>query len=84
MKIVYSFDLIARCPSDRLPDLYRVRVETGRVIFAETIVAYIAKFDTDEGDHLSQEAITEDLARHFAARVTTTGVHYGIAVECVA
>ena len=83
MKIKYSFQLFARCPVDQEPDVYDVVIESTRTIMCEEIAA-AANSIGKSNDHLSQEQITCNLARQFAARVTTTGHHGNVAVEVVA
>lgn len=84
MRVTYSLEVVARCPSDRLPDRYDVKIESERTILAEDIVAYTKTFgDPKAKKHLSQEEITEALHRRFAARVTTVGYHYGVRAEVI-
>ena len=77
MQISYKFKMTARCPNDHLPDLYEVEVISSRTIFAEELIEVSNKIGASD-IHLSQEDITEKLARHFAATVITKGCHYGV------
>jgi hypothetical protein len=77
MKVTYSFQLFARCPSDHEPDVYDVTVESTRTILCEHLNAAAAEIG-GATKHLAQEEITVQLARRFAARVTTRGCHYGV------
>jgi hypothetical protein len=83
MKVTYSFQLFARCPTDHQPDVYDVTVETTRTILCEDLNAAAAEIGASP-THLPQEAITIELARRFAAKVTTRGCHFGVLTECVA
>lgn len=83
MKVTYSFQLFARCPSDHEPDVYDVTVESTRTILCEDLNAAAAEIGAST-KHLPQEEITVLLARRFAAKVTTRGSHYGVLTECVA
>lgn len=83
MIVQYKMSIVARCPSDREPDLYHLTIESHRTIFVEHIIEFVKTFD-DSTVHLSQEEITERIARKFSAQVTTTGNHYGVEVVCVA
>lgn len=83
MRVKYSFQLFARCPVDKEPDVYDVVVESTRTILCEELLAAARRIGGSER-HLPQEEITCMLAREFAAKVTTFGNHGGVITEVVA
>ncbi|HTI78933.1 MAG TPA: hypothetical protein VL614_00630 [Acetobacteraceae bacterium] len=79
----YRFQLFARCPVDKEPDVYDVLVESSRTILCEELLAEAKRIGASE-KHMAQEEITCLLARTFAARVTTYGNHGGVITTVVA
>jgi hypothetical protein len=79
--VTHEFTASCRCPVDQGPDHYEVRIETGREIAVETILAAAqALAETAQ----FQERFTQSLARQIGARVTTIGYHSGVKTTCSA
>ena len=85
MRVIYRFEIVARCPNDRLPDHYTAELECEHIIWCEAIVEYIKKFNDQKAKrHLSQEEIAVDLHRQFACKVRLVGTHFGVHTEVTA
>ena len=76
----YQVEVVAKCPVDNCPDLYRCTVRSRRIIPVETILKAIAELN-DKPRY--QEEFTERLHRSLAAQVETTGHHSGVKTRCV-
>lgn len=81
MIIAHELTAQCTCPVDNGPDTYAVRIETGRVVKVENILAAVAALRTET---IFQEEFTERLARQLGARVTTVGYHSGVRTTCSA
>jgi len=79
MLTTYTLMIVAVCPVDGMPDVYRVRVRRRGVIPVEAILA-AAKEATKE--KAFQENITQALHRALACEVTTVGWHSGVKTVC--
>lgn len=75
MKVEHSLEVVALCPVDSLPDVYRLTVRAARVIKVEDILAAAQKLATEK---LYQEDLTQRLHRELACEVETVGYHSGV------
>lgn len=78
MKVRHSLQAPGRCPIDGAVDVYKIVVETDRVIFVETILAKVKALTAEP---ISQENLTMALAGELRARVFSTCVHSGVHTE---
>lgn len=74
MRARHEIEIECACPSDDLPDVYRMTVKCERTIKVEDII-------TAADQARSMKVYQEDLALWFArklnAQITLEGVHYG-------
>lgn len=75
MNVTHRLTITANCPVDDQADVYRVTVETDRVLPVETILEGVAALTRQP---LFQEELTERLAELLGAVVTTKGTHTGV------
>lgn len=76
----YQFEVVATCPVDKKPDVYRCTVRARRVIPVEEILKAVAALkDVPQ----FQETFTQELHRALAAQVETTGHHSGVRTRVV-
>ena len=80
MTIEHSLEIVALCPVDGLPDVYRAIVRTRRVIKVEDILKAAATLSTKK---LFQEDLTQRLHRLLACEVETVGSHSGVQTRVV-
>lgn len=76
----YTLEVVAKCPVDNCPDLYRCTVRARRIIPVEDILKAVESLN-DRPRY--QEEFTEKLHRALAAEVETTGHHSGVKTRCV-
>ena len=79
MLVKHTLAMTALCPVDGKQDAYTVMVECNRIIKVEDILAACARFQQEA---LFQEQITQELSHILDAKVTTTGLHSGVATVC--
>lgn len=79
MLVKHYLTITAVCPVDQKMDVYEAVIECDRVLRVEEIIAAVDKC-TRQPEF--QEAITRDIARELAVKVTTTGYHSGVKTVC--
>lgn len=79
MKVIYETTMSAMCPVNDERDTYAVQIEATRQIMCEDILAVTRGFSRVS---ITQEELTERLARAFKAKVTTTGTHSHVRTFC--
>ena len=80
MKAEHVLDVVALCPVDGLPDVYRMTVRASRVIKVEDI---LAASKTLAEERLFQEELTQRMHRLLACEVETVGYHSGVRTRIV-
>jgi hypothetical protein len=81
MKICHKIEVVCRCPSDALGDVYQCEIHTERVIKVEDIIETV---DSLEDKSMYQENVAEYLRRALRAKIVLRGTHYGrISTEVV-
>lgn len=75
MRCEYTLEVVATCPVDNRPDVYRVTIRSARTIPCERILAAVAGL---KDAPMYQEDFTHELHRALAAEVETVGYHSGI------
>lgn len=81
MRVEHRLTVVARCPVDDSFDVYKVTVETDRVLLVEEILLAVKRLTVEQ---VYQEELTQSLAAEFEATVTTYGCHSGIDTVCEA
>lgn len=82
MIVKHSLMVAATCPVDAsVLDIYEVDVETDRVLPVEDILEARDRLTLEP---IYQEDLTVRLAAALGARVTTRGIHSGVATVCEA
>lgn len=81
MKIEHRLTVVARCPIDDTFDVYKVTVETDRVLLVEEILLAVKRLTVEQ---VYQEELTGALAAELKATVVTYGCHSGVDTVCEA
>ena len=74
MKICHTIEVVCRCPSDELGDVYQCEIHTQRVIKVEDIAEIV---DSLKEKIMYQEDVAEYLRRALRAKIVLRGTHYG-------
>jgi len=74
MKIIHTIEIVAKCPSDELGDVYECEVHTNRVIKVEDIMRLA---DELADKVMYQEDVAVWLQRRLQAKIVLRGSHYG-------
>ena len=74
MKIIHTIEIVAKCPSDELGDVYECEVHTNRVIKVEDIMRLA---DELADKVMYQEDVAIWLQRRLQAKIVLRGSHYG-------
>jgi hypothetical protein len=74
MKIIHTIEIVAKCPSDELGDVYECEVHTNRVIKVEDIMRLA---DELADKVMYQEDVAIWLQRRLQAKIVLRGSHFG-------
>ena len=74
MKIIHTIEIVAKCPSDELGDVYECEVHTNRVIKVEDIMQLADELTTKI---MYQEDVALWLQRRLQAKIVLRGSHFG-------
>jgi len=75
----YYFELLGVCPNGKLKDRYDCILESDSVLVVEHIVDFVKKISRRK---IFQEHIADELRNEFQAKVTVTGIHFGVKIVC--
>jgi hypothetical protein len=78
MIVTHELNFGCRCPVNEGVDIYKVTIETNRVVMVEDILAAVAELP----EKAFQEDITIQLAATLRCHVTTIGIHSGVKTTC--
>lgn len=76
---LYYFELSSLCPNGKLKDRYDCVLSSMSTIPVEGIAAFAKRIQSHKG---YQEQIADMLRNEFQAKVTVTGMHYGVKIVC--
>lgn len=81
MRVTHELAAVTVCPVTDRPDVYRMTVETDRLISVEEIIEAVDRYS---GEAIYQEDLTQQLATELVATVETVGTHSGVTTTVVA
>lgn len=76
---IYELTHRTPCPNGGLMDAYAIKIESEQTIMVEDIL----KAMKEAPSPTFQEALADWLRNQLGARITITGIHYGIKITCL-